>query len=313
MTKYYLAFLRRFPSIDVLANAKLAQVMKIWEGMEYYTRARNIHRAAIQIQNRFGGRIPDTLEDLTSLPGIGRTTAGAILSIAFNQRFPVLDGNVIRVLSRVFHITEDVSRSSTRKKLWSVSGNILPQEDVNIFNQALMELGATLCRPRNPSCISCPLSNLCEARKRSNQAKLPVKSPRKNIPHYDVTAGIIWKNGRFLITLRPARGLLGGLWEFPGGKKEGHESLEDCLQREIREELEIDIRIDDILISVKHAYSHFRITLHAFRCSYLKGTIHPVECEDFRWITVNDLDSYAFPAADRKIIQVLKNQSGGMR
>ena len=311
VTGYYLKFIERFPDIRVLANAEPAHVMKAWEGMGYYARARNLHTAAQQIQDRFDGEIPDNFEALNSLPGIGRTTAGAILSIAFHKRFPILDGNVIRVLTRVFKIEGDVTQTETKKRLWSLSENILPRKNVNIYNQALMELGATVCLPRHPLCPLCPVGNYCLAREESIQEELPVKPPRKKIPHYDVTAGIIWKNGQFLITLRPQNGLLGGLWEFPGGKREGRETLKSCLRREIKEELGIDISIDDFLISVKHAYSHFRITLHAFQCKYLKGTIYPVGCDDFRWITVDELDSFAFPAADRKIIQELRNQSGG--
>lgn len=310
---YYLDFVEKFPSVQILANAKWDDLIKVWEGLGYYGRARNLHKAAVEIQNQYHSRLPDNLEDLMSLPGIGRYTAGAILSIAFNQRVPILDGNVIRVLTRVFQITDDISSSKTIKNLWLLSENILPESHVNIFNQALMELGAVCCTPRAPLCDSCPVADFCEAKKQSTQKNLPVRSPRKKRPHYDVTAGIIWLNGRFLITLRPLRGLLGGLWEFPGGKKEGGESLEECLKREIQEELGIQIQIDDYLVSVKHGYTHFKITLHVFQCRYLSGTLHPAECDAFRWIIVDDLDSYAFPAADRKVIQLLKERSGGLK
>ncbi len=310
--KYYQRFIGRFPTVRKLANADLSTVMKVWEGLGYYGRARNLHRAAREIVLRFGGRVPDDEKALLSLPGVGRYTAGAVLSIAYGKPVPVLDGNVIRVLTRIFHVTENVEKAETRRRLWSLAEDLLPQKRVGDFNQGLMEFGATVCTPKQPSCGVCPLGVFCEAKRLSIQTELPIRAPRRAIPHYDVTAGIIWRNGKFLITLRPPRGLLGGLWEFPGGKKEEGEGLKTCLRREIREELAIDINVGDPLVSVKHAYSHFRITLHVFRCMYAGGRIQLRECADYRWITAADLDGYAFPAADRKVIQILiERESGG--
>jgi A/G-specific adenine glycosylase len=171
-----------------------------------------------------------------------------------------------------------------------------------------MELGATVCRPKNPGCDICPVSSLCEAHTLSIQDEIPVRSPRKAVPHVDVTAGIIRKGGKILITLRPPHGLLGGLWEFPGGKKEDGESLEECLRREIQEELGIDIRVGSHFISVKHAYSHFRITLHVFECTVERGTVLCRGCTDYRWVRAEDLDAYAFPAADCRVIKRLSNK-----
>lgn len=309
---YYNRFIDVFPTVQDLSNAHMSRVMKVWEGLGYYGRARNLHRAAREIANRFEGRIPDNEKDLLGLPGIGRYTAGAILSIAFGKSVPVLDGNIIRLFSRVFHITENVDQAETKKALWSLSGQIVPKNDIQDFNQGLMELGAVICLPRNPLCATCPLSETCEANRLSIQPELPVRSPKKKIPHYDVTAGIIRKKNKFLITLRPPRGLLGGLWEFPGGKQKTGESLENCLKREIREELSIDIQVNDLLISVKHAYTHFRITLYVFDCQYVSGKIRLQGCDDYRWITAAELDDYAFPGADRKVIQLLESKQGDL-
>jgi A/G-specific adenine glycosylase len=306
---YYHAFVRRFPTVEGLAKANLHEVMKVWEGLGYYGRARNLHRAAREVVSRFDGRIPDNIHDLISLPGIGRYTAGAILSIAFHQPVAILDGNVMRLLSRVFHVTENVDKSETRNVLWNIARDILPRKRVQDFNQGLMELGNMVCRPRQPLCDMCPVAPLCEAKRLSIQAQLPVRTPRKPIPHHDVTAGIIWKGDRLLITLRPPRGLLGGLWEFPGGTLEAGETLQDCLKREIREELGIDIEVGDPVVSVKHAYTHFKITLHAFHCRYAGGKIRCLACDDYRWITTKDFGEYAFPAADRKIIEILEKES----
>ncbi len=252
---YYHKFIAKFPTVKHLAGAEMGSVMKVWEGLGYYGRARNLHKAAQEVMDRFQGKIPDNEDDLSSLPGIGRYTAGAILSIAFGKPVPVLDGNIIRLLSRIFHITENVDQTETKNALWTLSKMIIPQRNVQDFNQGLMELGAMICGPRNPHCIDCPLSKLCEAHRLSIQQELPVRSPKKKIPHYNVTAGIIWKKDKVLITLRPPKGLLGGLWEFPGGKQKAGESLRDCLKREIREELSIDIKVKELLISVKHTYT----------------------------------------------------------
>ena len=307
---YFNCFITRFPTVQALADADMQSVMKAWEGLGYYSRARNLHKAAAIVVNRFEGRVPDTLEELLSLPGIGRYTAGAILSIAFEQKAPILDGNVIRVLSRVFHITDNVDQTKTRKILWTLAESLLPDNRLRDFNEGLMELGAVICTPKTPDCPACPVAELCAARDLKIQEDLPVKTPRKPVPHLDVTAGVIYKNGRFLITLRPPKGLLGGLWEFPGGKLEEGETLKACLKREIQEELEIDVRVTNPLIVVKHAYTHFRITLHVFECEYVSGEIVPHDADDFKWIKIGELDDYAFPGADRKVIDKLKNNLG---
>ena len=309
--RYYDRFISRFPTVRDLAKAGSQEVMKLWEGLGYYSRARNLHAAAKLVVRRYGGKIPDSPEALLSLPGIGRYTAGAILSIAHGKSEPVLDGNIIRVLSRLFRCTENVRLPGTVNRLWRTAKFILPADGARIHNEALMELGATVCRPRQPGCQDCPVSGFCEAFRFSVQNELPVKPPGKRIPHVDVTAGIIWNQKKFLITLRPPKGLLGGLWEFPGGKLEPGETLQACLRREIREELGIRVDVGRLLVSVKHAYTHFRITLNVFECAYSGGTLRPKGCDDTRWISAGQLDRYAFPGADRKVIQILKNRRTG--
>jgi A/G-specific adenine glycosylase len=305
-TGYYERFIRRFPDVGSLSAARLQTVMKLWEGLGYYSRARNLHAAARLIVKRFGGRVPDAMDDLLSLPGVGRYTAGALLSIAYGRPAAVLDGNVIRVLSRLFRVEEDVRKPGTREALWELAGSLMPAADCRDYNEALMELGAVVCVPRNPSCGVCPVRTHCRALAASAQDQYPRSAPSRPVPHKHVTAGIIWKKDRFLITLRPARGMLGGLWEFPGGKAEPGETLPECLKREIREELGIEIRVLRRRVSVNHAYTHFRITLHAFECLAGPGRIRPAACDDFRWITARELDRYPFPAADRKIIRLLE-------
>jgi A/G-specific adenine glycosylase len=303
---YYGRFIRRFPTVKSLSRATLDEVLKAWEGLGYYGRARNLHRAACIVAEKFRGKVPDTLEAFSLLPGVGRYTAGAVLSIAYGKRVPILDGNVIRLFSRVFRITDNVDSAKTRDLLWATASVLLPPDGLRDFNEALMELGATVCSPRNPQCGRCPLSRLCEAKRHSVQEELPVRTPRKPIPHFHVTAGVIRKGSLLLITKRPPKGLLGGLWEFPGGKVEKGETLEACLAREIREELGLAVRVIRPLTSVRHAYTHFKITLHVFECAYTGGRIRLNGCDDAVWVNAAGLDRYAFPGADRKVIQQLK-------
>jgi A/G-specific adenine glycosylase len=243
------------------------------------------------------------------LKGIGRYTAGAIASIAFDEPAPILDGNVIRVLSRLINLPDDVTTTAAKNKLWQVAAELVPARRPGDFNQALMELGQQICLPANPRCLLCPLSQDCLARQRGTQLERPVRPPRSNTPYYDVAAGVIWqdsrRNANFLIAQRPLTGLLGGLWEFPGGKQEPGEGLPQALQREIKEELAIDIEVGDHLTSIKHAYTHFHITLHAFHAVHTGGTPQHIGVADHAWVTLNDLDNYAFAVTDQKIIAAL--------
>lgn len=309
---YYERWLERLPTVQALAAASLDEVLKVWEGLGYYSRARNMHAAAQTIVDEWHGRFPTTAAELQTLKGIGRYTAGAIASIAFNEPVPVLDGNVIRVLSRLTDLPDDVTTTSTQKHLWQLAGDLVSAQRPGDYNQALMELGQTICLPQNPRCLLCPLAKPCLARQRGTQLERPVKPPRKNTPHYDVAAGIIWQNGqmgpdaKFLIAQRPLSGLLGGLWEFPGGKQEKGETLAEALKREIREELAIDIRVGEFQTRINHAYTHFRITLHAFHAVHLGGVPQHIGVKDHAWVKLADLDRYAFAVTDRKIIASLE-------
>ena len=304
---YYQRWMIRFPTVQQLAAASLDDVLKLWEGLGYYGRARNLHFAARQVLDDFNGRLPHTLPELMQLKGIGRYTAVAIASIAFNQPAPVLDGNVIRVFSRLSDLADDVTRTQTKNGLWQMAEAFVPAERAGDYNQALMELGQTVCQPAKPRCVDCPLSALCMARQLGTQLERPVRPPRKRIPHYDVVAGVIGRksDGRFLIAQRPLDGLLGGLWEFPGGKVEPGETLPQALRREIMEELALEIEVGQPITVVKHAYTHFRITLHAFHAQLTHGTPQHLGVADHAWVTLADLDDYAFAVTDRKIIEKL--------
>ena len=309
---YYTRWMARFPTVETLATASLDDVLKMWEGLGYYSRARNLHAAAGIVARKYGGRLPDTVSNLMQLPGIGRYTAGAIASIAYGVAAPILDGNVIRVLSRLYDIEQDVTQPATRNRLWHLAGELVPPERPGDFNEALMELGQAICLPQNPRCLICPLHPHCLARQRGTQLERPVRPPRKRTPHYDVVAAIIWREGKparhgeFLITQRPHDGLLGGLWEFPGGKVEPGESLTEAIRREVQEELAVDVITGSFLIEIAHAYTHYRITLHAFHAAYAGGEIAHLGVIDHAWVTLDNLDRFAFAVTDRKIIDQLR-------
>jgi A/G-specific adenine glycosylase len=311
---YYGRFLSRFPTMESLAATPLDDVLKLWEGLGYYARARNLHAAAREVVFQLEGRLPSSLDELRLLPGVGRYTAAAIASIAFGHDAIALDGNLYRVLCRLFAVDDDPSRPNTQRFLEHLATAMLPPGQAGEFNQALMDLGATICVPANPRCLLCPLAELCRARQEGIQNALPLRATRTHGLHRDVTAGVIWDDRRrLLITQRPLDGLLGGLWEFPGGKVRPGEDLIDCLRREIGEELGIEIKIGELLCTIEHTFTHFHMTLYAFDCQYLQGMPQCLGCKDWRWVTLDQLDTFAFPVADQRIIAVvreLENRDG---
>lgn len=312
---YFERWMTRFPTVEALAAAPLDDVLKLWEGLGYYSRARNLHTAAQTVVKQLAGEIPQTAAALQKLKGIGRYTAGAIASVAFGEATAVLDGNVIRVLSRLLDLSHDTTQTATKNYLWDVAEALVPEQRPGDYNQALMELGQRVCIPAAPKCHLCPVAELCLARQRGTQMERPVRPPRQKTPHYDVAAGVIWRTeigqGEFLITQRPVDGLLGGLWEFPGGKQEPDETLPQTLVREIAEELAIEIAVTGKrpFVSIKHAYTHFRITLHTFHALYQQGDIQHLGVANHAWVTLADVEAYAFAITDRKIIAALQKDS----
>jgi len=302
---YYDRLIGAFPTVRALASASLDNVLLMWEGLGYYSRARNLHRAADVIVKQFNGRIPDEYETILSLPGIGPYTAAAVLSIAYGRPHAVLDGNVIRVLSRLLAFEDDVRETGSKRFLQDLVDKLIDKKVPGAFNEAIMELGATVCRPRNPTCPSCPVKSLCRA-SRTNPLSYPKRSRRAAIPHHDVAVGVLLNSkGELYAQRRAEEGMLGGLWEFPGGKREQGESMEDTCRRELREELGIDVEVGELLSTVRHAYSHFKITLYAFRCTITAGTPESTHSLPTAWIAADRLEEYAFPRASRKMIERL--------
>jgi A/G-specific adenine glycosylase len=306
---YFERWMRRFPSIAALAAAPLQEVLAAWEGLGYYSRARNLQRAAQMVTGQYGGQLPPDVKRLRQLPGVGRYTAGAIASIAFGQDEPALDGNIRRVLARLFNVTEDARSPQGEKRLWELAAQNLPPGRAGDYNQALMDLGAQICTPRAPGCWLCPLAESCQAKALGVQEQRPVLAAKPVPPHYTVTAAVIERAGQVLLAQRPPQGLLGGLWEFPGGKQQEGEDLPACLRREIFEELGAEIEVGQALGVYRHAFTHFRITLHAFRCRLLAGEPRPVEAVDVQWVAPEALHAYPMGKVDRQIAKKLLQEA----
>lgn len=305
---YYRRFMRSFPNLRALASASRRDVLKAWEGLGYYARARNMHDTAKQLVRDNAGRFPRTYEGLCNLPGIGPYTAAAIGSLAFNLDRAVLDGNVIRVLSRLFAYEADVRTTRARRQLQSWADELLPAGKSGLFNEAMMELGALVCLPRNPGCPGCPFRRVCRAHAVDRVHGYPVKPRAKKVPHKVVGAGLVVRgNGDLLIAQRKENAMLGGLWEFPGGTREKGESIRQCIRRELKEELGIDTEVGRHLVTVRHAYSHFTIELHVHWARIRQGRPRVIECADFAWVPVDGLRAYPFSRADLHIVQALEN------
>lgn len=302
---YYERWMARFPTLEALAAAGEQDVLQAWEGLGYYSRARNLRRAAQQVMERFAGRLPAERAALESLPGVGRYTAGAIASIAFGLDEPALDGNIRRVYARLFDLTLPVRSAEGEKRLWQLAGECLPAGRAGDYNQALMDLGAMVCTPHDPACLLCPLNELCKAYTAGVQEERPVLAARAPVPHYTVTAAVLHRNGSVLIARRPSSGLLGGLWEFPGGKLEDGETLPQGLAREIREELGAEIEVGQPAGVYQHAFTHFRITLHAFHCRLVAGEPQPLEASELRWVSPTELAQFPMGKVDREISKKL--------
>lgn len=302
---FYERWLRRFPTVQVLAAASRQEVFAVWEGLGYYSRARNLHRAAQVILTEHAGALPSTVGQLTRLPGIGRYTAAAIAAIAFQADLLALDGNLRRVLARLFNLEIDPRSAEGERTLRARAGDLLPKGKASAFNQALMDLGSTLCTPRAPSCGACPLATGCLAQAQGLQEERPVRQPRRPVPRRAVSAAVLRRAGKTLIALRPEGKLLGGLWEFPGGKQESGETLEGCLRRELREELGIGVRVGKQLGVFKHAYTHFTVTVYVFECRVRSGEPRALEHGAIRWVEPGRLGRFPMGKVDRAIARML--------
>jgi A/G-specific adenine glycosylase len=303
---YFKRFVKKFPTIYDLAEADQQEVLLLWEGLGYYSRARNMHETAQKVVNDFNGQIPDSWDEIIKLKGIGPYTAAAVLSMAYQKPHAVVDGNVIRVLSRWFGIEDDVKQTATKNDIQDLANEMLATARPGDFNQALMELGALICTPSEPACEQCPLAAECTARKKIKTDVIPYKAPSKKVPHHNIGVGIVMnENNDVLIALRPEDGMLGSLWEFPGGKQEKGESIEETIVRELKEELGITVEIIQPFMKLKHTYSHLKITLHASICRLIDGNPVPKASQEIRWAAIDELNDFPFPKANRQLTKKL--------
>jgi len=272
---YYQRWLQRYPSWNALAAAPLDDVLKLWEGLGYYNRARRLHQLAKTVVAKYNGALPDTEKALLALPGIGRYTAGAILSLAFGRDTPLLDGNVRRVLARLYAWDGDLRDRAGHEWLWEQSRALIIPGQAGAINEALMDLGATICTPRSPHCATCPLADNCAGLASGRPEQFPRVAPHRVPPHHQVVAAVLQDDsGRFLFAQRPARGLLAGLWEFPGTDcgVAPADSPWRCLRAWLAEQMgAAEATVGKPLPTLQHAYTHFRLTLHPFRVAYPAG------------------------------------------
>lgn len=321
---YYKRWMKKFPSWRALARAPQSDVLKAWEGLGYYSRAHNLHKAAKMISEKSGSGIlaalkrqdaSSTLKALKKYPGIGDYTAAAIASLAFNEDAAVVDGNVIRVLSRLFAYGGDTKSAAGKKQMQAWADELLVKGRAGEFNEAMMELGALVCVPVAPKCrrpsgmrgADCPLQKVCDAFKKGMPDQYPVMKKKKKVPHITVgAAATINRKGEVLIAQRLEGDMLGGLWEFPGGKQEKGETIEECVARELKEELGIIVEVGEHLITVKHAYSHFTMTMHVYYTKIKSGRPRPIHCADYRWVNIPNLGKFAYSKADLKVVEKLQ-------
>jgi A/G-specific adenine glycosylase len=296
---YFERWMRRFPTVTAFARAPEREVLKAWEGLGYYSRARNLHKAAKIVVEKFDGHLPRSLDALRGLPGIGRYTAGAIASIAFGRDEPTLDGNLRRVFSRLYDLKEYADSPAGERMLWEYASRSLPRGRAGDYNQALMDLGAAICLPRDPLCDACPLSAECRARLNGTQNARPVLKPKKRAPHFIHAAVVIERRGRVLLARRPSNGLLGGMWEFPNSRVEGDPGK--GLEKAIHAAYRLRVRKKDALAVVRHAYTHFKVTVHAFRCEPVSMPGTP----NLKWVRLRELEAYPMGKVDRRIARKL--------
>ncbi len=304
---YYERWVKSFSTLPRLAKAPLSQVLKAWEGLGYYSRARNLHKTAKIILKKWGKKFPDSRETLETLPGIGRYTAGAIASIAFDQAEPILDGNVKRVLARIFALKNAVDTGAGQKKLWEISKMLVESSGRKCgdFNQSLMELGALVCLPENPKCLACPVEKICLAHRLKKETAFPVKSREEKTEKIQTVAAVIWKKGRVLLEKQPLRARWGGLWLFPQWKMDPRGSETEFLRKKTKD---LGIQIDEFRpkTEIKHGFTKYRIRLRVFEGEALSHNGFPPL---MRWIRPEKLQGLPFPSPHQKIAALIGNHA----
>jgi A/G-specific adenine glycosylase len=308
---YFNRWVSRLPDIKSISRVNEDEVLKLWEGLGYYSRVRNILKTAKLLIEDHKGMLPANHKELLKLPGIGPYTAGAIMSIAFNREYPLVDANIERVFARLFNLDKHVKDKKTHSYIWEKAGELIPQGKAREFNQALMELGALVCIPQNPRCKICPIEEYCQAVSMNTVSQRPVlKKPTKTI-FIEMATGIVRHKNKVLIQKRKPTGVWANLWEFPGGRLEPGEPPEMALIREYKEETELAVGNLKKITTVQHSYTIYRVTLHCYFCSLMDARYEPIlhTAQEYRWINPEQLSNYAFPAGHRKLIQFLQQEN----
>ena len=311
---YWEKWMQTFPTLINLADAGQQEVLFVWQGLGYYSRAKRIHQTSKILINLVGksnslnySLWPFELHQWMAFPGIGRSTAGSIISSAFNLPEPILDGNVKRIFSRL--IASNTLKNE--KRFWHLSTYLLPTNQPRNFNQALMDLGATICVSRKPLCFKCPLKNYCLAYLKYDPIDFPKKNMKKPIPIQEIGIGLVFnEDGELLIDQRLESARMGGMWEFPGGKKIQHETIEKTIEREINEEIGISIKVGERLISFEHSYTHMKLNFTVHICEWISGKPKPLASQKLLWVAPHRLLDFPFPAANTKIINALYKYLG---
>jgi A/G-specific adenine glycosylase len=295
---YYERFLKRFPTVAALAGASEEEVLELWSGLGYYARGRNLHAAAQKIAVELKGKFPDTAEKIEQLPGIGRSTAAAIAAFAFGERSAILDGNVKRVLARSFGIEGWPGEPAVEARLWEIAEKLLPEKGIEIYTQAMMDLGATVCTKANPDCSACPVRKDCVARKKSRVADIPAARPKKALPTKRATWLLLLHKGSILMERRPSSGLWGGLWTFP-------EVISKNVEAHCRTAFGCEVADIKKLKPLEHGFSHFNLQIQPLACNVRRVT-RGAEESGRMWIDVEDAKGAAVPTPVRKLLLGLK-------
>ncbi len=298
---YYERWIKAFARIQDVAEADLQTILTYWQGLGYYQRAKNIHKSAQAICQHYHGKIPDDPLILKKLPGFGPYTIGAVLSIAFSKRVPIIDANVRRFVMRLLAIQGHADPSQDEKILDFIE-DVMPVKAMNFFNQALMEMGALVCRSNEPVCILCPVKSNCLAYQKGIQELIPTAKV-KDIKDIQAVIAVLQKGNQFYIQKRPSKGLLADLWEFPGGKIERGETSQQALARELKEELNTKLVSSSQIMNVQHFYTEFRVKLNVFSCQ-VKESLH--NDPTHQWVTLEELKKYPMPSGSAKIVEKLK-------
>lgn len=299
---YYNRFLLQFPTIEDLAKAQEEAVLKAWEGLGYYSRAKRIHQTAKIVLEKYEGEFPQNYEDILALPGVGPYTAGAISSIAFHQPVAAVDGNVMRVFSRVFYIKEDIALNSTQKHMQEIGKLVVSQSNPSFYNQGLMELGAIICTPTSPKCLACPLFDLCSARELGVQEELPIKQKKPKQKEIVMEMALVYNGEKILITKRPTEGLLADLWALPSVEKDNSLQPGKTIELELEETYGMQVINRSYLLEKTHVFTHIKWNMKLYEMELINE--RNIDYPEMRWVKEDELKQYPFPTAFKKLIKI---------